>query len=65
VSLGAKPRDLQFHGPFLETRNSIPKQNCHLDRRNHGIEIGASIHSGVTNELEGAAVQRVGAGLGA
>jgi len=26
------PRDLQFRGPFVETRNSILKQNCHLDR---------------------------------
>jgi hypothetical protein len=28
----AKPRDLQFRGPFLETRNLVPPQNCHLDR---------------------------------
>ena len=27
-----KPRDLQFPGPFLETRNTMLKQNCHLDR---------------------------------
>jgi hypothetical protein len=36
VSLTAKPRDLQFLGPLLETRNSMLKQNCHLDRRSHG-----------------------------
>jgi hypothetical protein len=29
---GAKPRDLQFRGPFLETLNFILKQICHLDR---------------------------------
>jgi hypothetical protein len=28
----AKPRDLQFRGPFLETRNLLPPQICHLDR---------------------------------
>jgi hypothetical protein len=28
----AKPRDLQFRGPVLETRNTTLKQNCHLDR---------------------------------
>jgi hypothetical protein len=26
---GAKPRDLQFRGPFVETRDSILEQNCH------------------------------------
>jgi hypothetical protein len=31
-SLGAKPRDLQFCGPFLERWNIMLKQNCHLDR---------------------------------
>jgi len=25
-----KPRDLQFRGPVLETRNTILKQKCHL-----------------------------------
>jgi hypothetical protein len=25
-----KPRDLQFRGPLLETRNTMLKQNCHL-----------------------------------
>ncbi|MGB8536589.1 MAG: hypothetical protein WCD57_09255, partial [Acidobacteriaceae bacterium] len=30
LSLGAKPRDLQFRGPLLETRNTILNQNCHL-----------------------------------
>jgi hypothetical protein len=25
-------RDLQFRGPFLETRNLVLSQNCHLDR---------------------------------
>ncbi len=29
---GAPWRDLQFRGPFLETRNLVPPQNCHLDR---------------------------------
>jgi hypothetical protein len=29
---GAKPRDLQFRGPFVKTLKSILKQNCHLDR---------------------------------
>jgi hypothetical protein len=29
---GAKPRDLQFRRPLLETPNSMLKQNCHLDR---------------------------------
>jgi hypothetical protein len=29
-SLGAKPRDLRFYEPLLETRNTIRKQNCHL-----------------------------------
>jgi hypothetical protein len=32
LSSRAKPRDLQFRGPFMETQNSILKQNCHLDR---------------------------------
>jgi hypothetical protein len=32
LSSRAKPRDLQFRGPLLETRNTILKQNCHLDR---------------------------------
>jgi hypothetical protein len=27
---GVPWRDLQFRGPFLEARNSILKQNCHL-----------------------------------
>ena len=27
-----EPRDLQFRGPLLETRNTLLKQNCHLDR---------------------------------
>jgi hypothetical protein len=31
-SAGAQPRDLQFRGPFLETRNLTLPQNCHLDR---------------------------------
>jgi hypothetical protein len=26
----AKPRDLQFRGPFLETQNLVPPQICHL-----------------------------------
>ena len=30
LSSRAKPRDLRFRGPFLETRNTILKQNCHL-----------------------------------
>ena len=30
MSLGAKPRDLQFRGLLLETRNTMLKQNCHL-----------------------------------
>ena len=29
---GAPWRDLQFRGPLLETRNTMLKQNCHLDR---------------------------------
>jgi hypothetical protein len=29
---GVPWRDLQFRGPLLETRNTILKQNCHLDR---------------------------------
>jgi hypothetical protein len=29
---GAKPRDLRFRGPFLETRKTLLKQDCHLDR---------------------------------
>jgi hypothetical protein len=32
LSTGVKPRDLQFRGPFLEIRNTMLKQNCHLDR---------------------------------
>jgi hypothetical protein len=32
LSSRAKPRDLQFRGPFLETRNPMLKQNCYLDR---------------------------------
>jgi hypothetical protein len=32
LSSRAKPRDLQFRGPFLETRNLVLSQNCHLDR---------------------------------
>jgi hypothetical protein len=32
LSSRAKPRDLQFHGPLPETRDSLFKQNCHLDR---------------------------------
>src|SRR5450631_4877651 len=32
LSSRAKPRDLQFRGPLLETPNSMLKQNCHLDR---------------------------------
>jgi hypothetical protein len=32
LSSRAQPRDLQFHGPFLETRNLASPQNCHLDR---------------------------------
>jgi hypothetical protein len=33
-SLSSRPerRDLRFRGPFLETRSSILKLNCHLDR---------------------------------
>jgi hypothetical protein len=33
VSTGnlGEPRDLQFYGPLLETRNTKLKQNCHLD----------------------------------
>ncbi len=30
LSSRAKPRDLQFRGPVLETRNTILKQKCHL-----------------------------------
>jgi hypothetical protein len=30
LSSRAKPRDLQFCGPLLETRNPVPPQNCHL-----------------------------------
>jgi len=30
LSSRAKPRDLQFRGPFLEPRNPTLKQNCHL-----------------------------------
>jgi hypothetical protein len=30
LSSRAQPRDLQFRGHFLETPNSILKQNCHL-----------------------------------
>jgi hypothetical protein len=32
VSTGnlGEPRDPQFHGPLLETRNTLLKQNCHL-----------------------------------
>src|SRR5450631_4184855 len=29
---GVPWRDLQFRGPRLETRNTMLKQNCHLDR---------------------------------
>jgi hypothetical protein len=32
LSSRAKPRDLRFRGPLVETRNTILKQNCHLDR---------------------------------
>jgi hypothetical protein len=32
LSSRAKPRDLQFDGAFVKTRNSTPKKNCHLDR---------------------------------
>jgi hypothetical protein len=32
LSSRAKPRDLRFRGPLLETRNTILKQICHLDR---------------------------------
>jgi hypothetical protein len=32
LSSRAQPRDLQFRGLIMETRNSIVKQNCHLDR---------------------------------
>ena len=37
LSSRAKPRDLQFRGHLLETRTTILKQNCHLDRRSHGL----------------------------
>jgi hypothetical protein len=29
---GAEAERLQFRGPFLETGNLVPPQNCHLDR---------------------------------
>ncbi|MEA2544265.1 MAG: hypothetical protein QOH35_5631 [Acidobacteriaceae bacterium] len=32
LSSRAKPRDLQFRGPFLETQKLVPPQICHLDR---------------------------------
>jgi hypothetical protein len=32
LSSRAKARDLQFSGPFMETRNSVLKQICHLAR---------------------------------
>jgi hypothetical protein len=28
---GAERRDLQFRGPFVEARNTVLKQDCHLD----------------------------------
>jgi hypothetical protein len=50
LSSRAKPRDLQLRGPFVETRTSILKQNCHLacpcvpwDRNVPGFP--ASLHS--------------------
>jgi hypothetical protein len=30
LSSRAKPRDLRFRGPFLKTRNTMLKQDCHL-----------------------------------
>ena len=34
LSLSSRPerRDLRFRRPFLETRNLVSAQNCHLDR---------------------------------
>ena len=46
LSSRAKPRDLQSRGPLLETRNTILKQNCHLDRSVPGFP--ATQHSETT-----------------
>jgi hypothetical protein len=32
-----QPRDLQFSGPFVETRNHVSPQICHLDRSAPGF----------------------------
>src|SRR5271156_4763740 len=34
-----QPRDLQFRGPLVETRNSMLKQNCHLEQATRGCEL--------------------------
>jgi hypothetical protein len=34
-----EPRDLQFRGPLVETRNTMLKQNCHLEQATRGCEL--------------------------